>query len=245
MSPTSFNNLVPYLIAGFGVIGLLVLVVILYFISKTIKRKSDQSAENAAPQFIQTYPKFIEQFQATVRPSQGWFPSVHLRLAGFAARLRCSYKVIPGAKPSASRVYFLYRLSVDVRQLPERFSLYVGNKGLWTGLARVVRSKIPDGAENIDLDNERFGSSFVCKGNEVSRTRSFLEGDTLAVLFVLLNLVSTTSIEFWTKGNEWNVEKRLPVEGTSQAALMQEEDLIEFVESSKFLFAAYQRACQS
>jgi hypothetical protein len=244
MSPNVFNDLVPYLIAGFGVMGLLAVVLIFYFVSKTIKRKSDQSAENAAPQFIRAYPGFIERFQATVQPSQGWFPSVNLRLGGFPARLTCSYKVIPGAKPSASRVYYLYRLSIDVGELPKRLSLYVGNKGLWTGLGRVVRSKTPDGAKDIDLDSEEFGNAFVCKGKDVSRARSFLNEGTLAALFDLLNLVSTTSIELWAKGNEWNVEKRMPVEGTSRAALMKERDLIELVDGCNSLFAAYQRACQ-
>lgn len=244
MSPNVFNNLVPYLIAGFGGLGLLTIVLIFYFLSKTIKRKSEQSAKQAAPQFIQTYPSFIERFQATVQPSQGWFPRVDLRLGGFPARLSCSQRVIPGAKPSASRVYFLYRLSIDVGALPNRLSLYVGNKGLWTGLTRVVRSKPPAGSTDIDLDSKKFGDSFVCKGKEVSRTRSFLDDETLAVLFQLLNLVSTTSIELWTKGSEWHVEKRMPVYGTSQAALMEEEDLIELVDGCKSLFSAYQRACQ-
>lgn len=158
--------------------------------------------------------------------------------------LTCSQRFIPGAKPSASCVYFLYRLSINVGDLPNCLSLYVGNKGLWTGLTRVVRSKTPDGATDIDLDSENFGNSFVCKGKEVSRTRSFLDDETLAALFNLLNLVSTTSIELWTKGSEWNVEKRMPVYGTSQAALMEEEDLIELVDGCKSLFSAYQRACQ-
>ena len=244
MSPNVFNNLVPYLIAGFGGIGLLTIVLIFYFFSKTLKRQSEQSAKNAAPQFIRTYPSFIQRFQATVHPSQGWFPRVDLRLGGFPARLTCSQRVIPGAKPSASRVYFLYRLSVDVGALPNRLSLYVGNKGLWTGLTRVVRSKVPDGATDIHLDSEKLGDSFVCKGKEISRTQSFLDDETLAVLFRLLNLVSPTSIELWTKGSQWNLEKRMPVYGTSQAALMEEEDLIELVDGAKSLFSAYQRSCQ-
>jgi hypothetical protein len=245
MTPQLFSKLVPYILIGGAVFGLLIVVLLFWGIGKVVGKAAQESTERAAPQFQQSYPRFINAFQARVSKGQDWFPVVTFDFGAFPALLTAAYRVIPGAIAPASRTYLRYRVSVDIRQLPSAFPVYVANKSVFKSVGRVLGAKAAEQAQDIDLGPDEFGNAFVCKSTQARQARAFLNQQSQDTLFALLHLVSTTSIELWVKENKWMVEKRTPVTRANEMHLLDDEELIEFVNGCQTLFAAYQNAAQT